>query len=51
MEAFLILNGYEIDATVDEQERVVLAVAAGEMNRETFTRWLETRLVQRRPET
>jgi death on curing protein len=50
MEAFLILNGYEVDATVDEQERVVLAVAAGEMDRETFTRWLGTRLVQRRPE-
>jgi len=28
METFLILNGYEIDADVDEQERVMLALAA-----------------------
>ena len=40
LEVFLVLNGYEIDATVDEQERVVLAVAAGTMSREAFTLWL-----------
>jgi death-on-curing protein len=40
MEVFLVLNGQEIDADVNEQERVVLAVAAGEMTREQFTDWL-----------
>ena len=40
MEIFLVLNGYEIDADVDEQERVVLGVAAGEMTRAQFTDWL-----------
>lgn len=29
-ETFLILNGMEINASVDEQERIVLAIASGE---------------------
>ena len=40
METFLVLNGYELAAPVDEQERVVLAVAAGEMGREELAAWL-----------
>lgn len=40
METFLVLNGYEIRATVDEQERVILQVASGRMNRDAFVRWL-----------
>jgi death-on-curing protein len=44
MEIFLVLNGQEIDADVDEQERVVLAVAAGEMTREQLTDWLRRHL-------
>jgi death on curing protein len=36
METFLVLNGRELDADVDEQERVVLGVAAGEIEREQF---------------
>ena len=31
MEVFLVTNGLEIVASVDEQEKVVLAVAAGTM--------------------
>lgn len=45
MEAFLILNGYEIDADVDEQERVMLALAGGKLSREDFTKWLGKKLV------
>ena len=30
-ETFLILNGYEIDASVDEQESIVLNLAAGKL--------------------
>jgi death-on-curing protein len=37
MEVFLILNGYEIDASVDEQEQVILQLAAGELKRKAFT--------------
>lgn len=40
LELFLVLNGYEIDATVDEQIIVILQVAASQMGREAFTDWL-----------
>jgi death-on-curing protein len=40
MEIFLILNGLEIDAPIDEQERVMLSVAAGSMSREELASWL-----------
>jgi death-on-curing protein len=41
-ETFLILNGSSLVADVDEQERVILSVAAGEMNRADLD-WLRTR--------
>ena len=41
METFLILNGLEINAYVDEQERVILALASGELERDAFTKWLQ----------
>ncbi len=44
MEVFLILNGYEIVAPVDEQERLMLDLAAGKMTREQLTEWLEEHL-------
>jgi death-on-curing protein len=34
METFLVLNGFQLDAHVDEQEAIVLRVAAGEAGRE-----------------
>ena len=40
MEIFLVLNGFEIQSSVDEQERVILQVASGEMDRQAFTIWL-----------
>ena len=40
METFLILNGYEIIASVDEQERVMLELASGKMSRINFSEWL-----------
>ena len=43
MEVFLILNGMEISASVDEQEQIILAVASGKIERETFVGWLEDR--------
>jgi death-on-curing protein len=47
LEMFLILNGHEIDATVDEQVKVILQVAASEMGREAFTDWLRSHLKQK----
>ena len=49
METFLVLNGFEIDARTYEQERVILAVAAGEMRLEAFTEWLSPHLKRAEP--
>jgi death-on-curing protein len=40
METFLVLNGAEIDAGVDEQERVILDLAAGLIDRGNLADWL-----------
>ena len=47
METFLILNGYELDAPVDEQERVMLELAAGQLARDSFVDWVRSRAVPR----
>jgi death-on-curing protein len=40
VEVFLMLNGYELSAIVDEQADIILRVAAGAVGREAFTDWL-----------
>jgi death on curing protein len=40
METFLVLNGAEIDASLDEQERVMLDRAAGRVDRGQLADWL-----------
>jgi death-on-curing protein len=47
MEVFFILNDYEIDASVDEQEQMILQLAAGEVERKAFTEWLRAHVVER----
>jgi death-on-curing protein len=47
METFLMLNGYEIRAKVNEQEEVMLKVAAGEMERSELEEWLRMHVVKR----
>jgi death-on-curing protein len=47
MEVFLFLNEFEIQSSIDEQERIVLQVASGELDREAFTVWLRDRVVAR----
>lgn len=47
MEAFLVINGMEIVASVDEREATILALATGSLDREAFTRWLEPRVKPR----
>lgn len=39
METFLVLNGVEIDAGLDEQERVMLDLAAGRIDRGQLADW------------
>ena len=47
MEVFLMLNGCEIAAGVDEQEKVILGVASGNVNRKAFAEWLKGHIVER----
>jgi death-on-curing protein len=47
METFLVLNGYELRAGVDEQEALVLGVAAGTIGRQGFTTWVADHVVKR----
>ena len=49
MEIFLLLNGYEMDASIDEQEAIILQVAGGETDKETFTEWVKTKIIPRKP--
>ena len=40
MATFLLLNGVDIHATIDQQEQTILALASGRMNRQEFAEWL-----------
>ena len=44
METFLILNGAEIAAAVNDQERLMLDLAAGRIDRSRLTEWLRHHL-------
>lgn len=44
MEVFLTLNGFTINADVDDQEDVFLALAAGNVSREMLIEWVEAHL-------
>jgi death-on-curing protein len=46
METFLVLNGYELNASVDEQEQVFLRLAAGSIDRSALTEWVRGHLVE-----
>jgi death on curing protein len=44
MEIFLLLNGYELAASVEESEKIVLQLASGDLSREEFRTWIEQHL-------
>jgi death-on-curing protein len=44
MEVFALLNGFEIMASVDEQEGIILQTAAGSLNQTKLTLWLRDHL-------
>ena len=46
MEIFLVMNGMELRASVDEQEQFMLALAAGNVSREALAEWLRSHVVQ-----
>jgi death on curing protein len=47
METLLVLNGHEVNASVDEQEQEILKVASGELGRDEFTNWLRAQIVEK----
>lgn len=47
LEVFLILNGSELSATMDEQVAIILQVAAGDLEREAFMTWLRDHVQQK----
>lgn len=47
MEVFLLLNDHEIDASVDEQEKVVIDVASGKVSRIELSEWISKHMVLR----
>jgi len=49
MEVLLVLNGIEIAASVDEQERLMLSLAAGKVSRIELLDWLRANTVDWRP--
>lgn len=48
MEVFLVLNGFEIDASVNEQEELIIGVASGRISRNELSEWLANHVVARR---
>lgn len=45
METFLVLNKFELKATSDEQEQLILQLAAGQLGRADFTDWVKGHIV------
>jgi len=45
MEAFLMLNGYEIGGTIEEQEDLMRRLADGRLSRDELVRWVKQYLV------
>jgi len=46
IETFLVLNGFEISASVNEQEQIILSVASGTLERAEFLEWLRIHVVK-----
>jgi death-on-curing protein len=44
METFLVMNGFELASDVDDAERVILDLAAGELSREGLLEWVASHI-------
>jgi death on curing protein len=51
MEVFLLLNSHEIDASVDDQEKIILDVASGKVSRIELSEWISKHMVLRNDPT
>jgi death-on-curing protein len=49
MEVFLVINGYEIVASVADQEEIILQLATGKMERAELVHWLKDHMVRFKP--
>ena len=47
MEVFLVLNGCEIQASVDDQEHLMLAVASDALDRQQLASWLNQHVAKK----
>src|ERR1044072_7087654 len=47
MEVFLLLNGDEIDASIDEQEAIIIDVASGKVSRIELSEWIGKHMIVR----
>lgn len=47
METFLVLNGLELVAKVEESEKTILRLAAGELTREELLQWISMHIRHR----
>jgi death-on-curing protein len=47
METFLVMNSHEINASVDEQEQIILQLAASSIGRQEFTVWLHAHVIEK----
>jgi death-on-curing protein len=45
MEVFLLLNGHEIEASVDDQEKIIIDVASGKVSRIELSEWINKHMV------
>jgi death-on-curing protein len=45
VEVFLVLNGFELAASIDDAEVVILGVAAATIGRDEFTAWIKRSMV------
>jgi len=48
LETFLLLNGYELNASVQDAEGIVIGVAAGTHSREDLLEWVRHHIVSHR---
>ena len=46
METFLVLNGWELQVTVDLAEQIMLSLASGNLSREKLVEWIRDHLVR-----
>jgi death-on-curing protein len=46
IDVLLVLNGFEIDASVADQEKIIIQLAAGKMERDELVHWLKDHMVR-----